>query len=807
MVIGSVIARRVESGVWSAALCGGVAIAAIAAAMPGHAWSAPLGPESASERVIPGKQMQAQQDAAEGGAQSDGIVLEDIVVTAQKRETRLQDTPIAISAITDEALIARSASDTSVIASMAPNVQFQGAAPLSGGSFNATVFIRGVGQNDASVFNDPGVGVYLDGVYLGRTTGAVLDLADIERVEVLRGPQGTLFGKNAVGGAVSIISKQPTNTFEASVTGTVGNFDRTDVNGVISGPIVGDTVLGRLSVGYFRRDGYVRRLTDDTFLGDKNAFGARGSVSIRPSDALTIDLAADYTRVRQNSAALTLLSVSPTGAPFLNVFNSAVAPNLPIVAPNGVRSLNGSWVTGNPFTTYQSGPNVNDLDQYGFTGTVNLEVSDNLSLRSITAYRDLQSTFGRDGDNTPYDFRHTLDDIDQNQFSQELQLIGSLWDERLEFVVGGYYFSERAIDDAVITLASGVYSAAGPAPRNNLALDLVFQQYNDIRSKSYAGFANATFHITDTLSTTLGLRYTRERKTLYSFERRYASGTFIVDPAVLRTLYGRYPLQRTWDDWSPRIGLEYKPAQDVMLYASVSKGFKSGSFNGRATGSSADVKPFNPEKVWNYEAGVKSQLFNRRLTLNLTAFRMDYSDIQVTVNRTPDNFVANAAAARLQGVELEFRATPARGLSFDGSVGYLDAKYTDVGGTGLVLPITRASQLVRAPEWTTNLGAQYDHTFGDDGKLSLRGDLSYVSRQYYDAANTSLISQPGYTLLSARIAYTLPNGNVTFALFGANLGDKRYLISGNAASAAFGNITEGTYGRPREYGLSVTARF
>lgn len=778
------------------------AVAQVAPAAPETAPVPPLAQQTAPDAEAPA----AAPTQAEETPSLDNP-LADIVVTAQKRETRLQDTPIAITAITDQGLVARSASDVSAVASIAPNVQFQGSAPLSGGSFNATVFIRGIGQNDASVFNDPGVGVYLDGVYLGRSTGAVLELADIERIEVLRGPQGTLFGKNAVGGAVNIISKQPTSEFEASATGTVGNFDRTDISAVVSGPIVGDAVLGRLSVGYFKRDGYVRRLTDNELLGDKNVFGARGQVHIRASDALGIDLSGDYTRIRQNSAALTLLAVSPTGAPFLNIFNQAVAPTLPIVAPNGIKSLNSSWVTGDPYTTWQSGPNVNDLDQYGFTGTAILDVAYNLSIRSITAYRNLKSTFGRDGDNTPYDFRHTFDVIDQNQFSQELQLLGDLWDKRLEFVVGAYYFHERAVDDAIITLASGVYSAAGPPPRNNVALDLVFRQFNDIRSRSLAGFMSGTFHITDTLSTTFGLRYTDERKTLFTFERRFASGTFIVDPNVLRILYGRYPLQRSWSDWSPRIGLEYKPDDDILLYASASKGFKSGSFNGRATGSSADVRPFDPETVWNYEAGIKSQLLGRRLTLNLTGFRMDYKDIQITVNRTPDNFVANAAAARLQGAELEFRAVPIDGVSFDGTVGYLDAKYDRVGGVGLVLPITTASRLVRAPRWTANAGAQYDATLNDGSKLTLRGDLSHVARQFYDAANTPLISQGPYTLLSARIAYTLPEKSLTFALFGTNLGDKRYLISGNAASPAFGNITEGTYARPREYGLSVTARF
>jgi len=727
------------------------------------------------------------------------------VVTAEKRETRLQDTPIAITAVTGEALEARSATDVSAVASIAPNVQFQGSAPLSGGSFNATVFIRGVGQNDASVFNDPGVGIYLDGVYLGRTTGSILELADIERVEVLRGPQGTLFGKNAVGGAISIVSKQPTPEFEAALNASVGNFNRRDVSLMVSGPIMGsDTVLGRFSIGKFVKDGYVTRLTDGEDLGDKDVFGAKGQIRWAPSDRLNVDFAADFTRMRQNSAALTLISMAPTGAPFLNTFNATVAPGLPIVAPNGQRSLNPSWVTGNPFTTWASGHNINNLDHWGVSATVNYDVTDALSVRSITAYRKLDSIFGRDGDNTPYDFRHTYDEVKQDQFSQEFQLIGDAVGGRLQYVLGAYYLKETAVDDGVITLAKGVYD---PVLRPNLALELWFRQFLDMRTTSYAAFANASFDFTDQLSATVGLRYTKDEKEFYVFEQRYVSGTFLVDPAVLRRLYGEYPLTDAWSDVSPRLSVDYKVTPSVMLYVSFAKGFKSGSFNGRATGSSADVRPFEPEVVWSYEAGVKSQFFDNRVMLNLTGFYMDYKDIQITVNRTPDNFVANAAEARLQGMELEFRALPTANLSFDGSVGWLDAEYTEVGGSGLVLPITINSKLVRAPEWTANFGAQYVAELGDSGSLTFRLDAAYTSRQYYDAANAPLISQGSYTLWSGRIAYTSEDGSWTAALFGANLTDELYILSGNQASAAFGLLTEATYGRPREYGVSVSKRF
>jgi iron complex outermembrane receptor protein len=740
------------------------------------------------------------QDAQEPEAATS---LDEIVVTAERRETRLQDTPIAVTAVTGEALERRGAADLIALASIAPNVQIQGSAPLSGGSFNATVFIRGIGQNDASIFNDPGVGIYLDGVYIGRTTGSILELADIERAEVLRGPQGTLFGKNAVGGAINVVSRRPSAEPEAEISATVGTFDRADIAGIVSGPLIPDRLFGRLNVGYFSRDGYVTRLTDGADLGDKNLLGARAAFAFDASPDLTFDLSLDATRVRQNSGPLTLLYVAPTGAPFLNQFNSVVTPTTGIVAPNGLATLNDSFVTGDPFTTWQSGPNYNDLDQFGAGLTTSWRLSDTLSAKSITAYRTLQSAFGRDGDNTPYDFRHTQDKVDQSQFSQEFQLLGESFSGRLNWVAGAYFMREIAENDAMITLASGVYD---PILRPNTALELVFSQYNKIDTRSYALFGQATYDLTEQLSLTLGLRYTEEKKIFQVVEQRVVSGTYIVDPDVLRVLYGEYPLNGAWDDVSPRFGLNYKFTDRVLGYVTVTKGFKSGSFNGRATGSSADVVPFDPETVWNYEAGLKTELLDRRLILNLAAYRMDYDDIQVTVNRTPQNYVANAAAARLQGIEIEFRAAPTAALRIDGAIGYLDAAYTEVGGTGLTLPITLNSHLIRTPDLTANLGADYTWSIGG-GDLVLRADYSYTSRQFFDAENNPRISQGGYGLVNARLTYAPSDAAWSAAAFVTNLTDEVYLISGNAGSAAFGSITEGSYGRPREYGFTLRRRF
>ncbi|MDG2520459.1 TonB-dependent receptor [Caulobacter segnis] len=728
--------------------------------------------------------------------------LEPVIITAERRQASVATTPLAVTAVTGEALIARGAEDVSSLARIIPNLQLEGAAPLSGGAFNATPFIRGIGQNDASIFNEPGVGIYLDGVYLGRSTGAILELLDVERVEVLRGPQGALFGKNAVGGVLNVISRRPSQEPSARFAAVVGDYGRRDVTAVVGGGVA-QSLSARLAVGRFERDGYVKRLADGARQGGKGVFTAKGSVLYEPDADLSVQVGLDLTRADQESAALTLLQVAPRGAPFLDVFNAAVAPRTGIRAPDGAAALNASFVTGDPFTTWATGPNRNTLDQGGLAVTAQWRPSDAVTVKSITAYRRLNALFSRDGDNTPFTFRETSDSVQQEQISQELQLSGEVFDGRLEWLTGLYAGREIAAQDSQIVLASGVYD---PVLRPNTALELVFRQYNKMNTLSYGAFAHGRLALTDRLSATLGLRYSRDEKRFQVSEQRKVSRTFIVDPRDLELLWGRYPLRGAWDDLSPTLGLQYAVTGDHFAYANASKGFKSGGFNGRATSGPADIARFDPETVWSYEAGIKSRWLDGRLETQLTGFWMEYEDIQVTVNRTPANFVGNAAEARLRGLELEWRAAPWRGLLIEGSVGHNHARYTRVGQGGLTLPITRDSRLVRAPQWTGALAVEQS-VATSYGQFHVRGDWSYVDRQHFDAANSPLISQSAYSLFNARLGWRDDDDAWQAAIFVNNLTDETYLVSGNAASPAFGSITEGAYGRPREIGISLERRF
>ncbi|GAB3104008.1 TonB-dependent receptor [Aestuariicella hydrocarbonica] len=741
------------------------------------------------------------------------FAIEEVVVTARKREESLQDVPVAVSAFSEQALEMRNVTSIEKVSQFVPNVQFDGAAALSGGGSNATIYIRGIGQNDFALFSDPGVGTYVDGVYLGRSMGGVMDVLDVAQLEVLRGPQGTLFGKNTIGGALNITSKAPSEELGGEAFLSLGTFDRQEIKGIVNLPLIDDVLLSRISLASVKRDGYAERVLDGEDLGDKNSTVGRVQLLWHATEDVDVSLAADYTRGRTHSAANTLLRVNNSGFPFLDIYNAEVAPGTGIVAPNGVASVNDSWITNDPYKTYGTGPNDSELDSWGVSATVDWSISDNLDAKSITAYRGLEASFGRDGDNTPFVFRETTNDNEQSQFSQEFQLTGISFNDKLDWLVGLYYFNEEGEENAAAQLAVGIYDAleALPGPTYgpfggagnpaNTGLDLDVSIFNKIDTESYAIFSQNSWHFTDRFSATVGARYTRESKEFEKQDQRLGSGAYIVSPGST--------WESDWSEFTPKLGLEYTLSEEAMMYVSWSKGFKSGGFNGRPLVSAAEVTEYEPETVESFEVGLKSSWLDNRLIVNTAAFYMDYEDIQLTVNQTPANFVANAAMAELKGVELEVIAKPLSALDINFSAGYLDASYKDVGsglGVGQVLPITEKTDLAKTPRLTLSGGAQYAIDFGSGASLVLRTDLSYRSEVYHDIANDPLLKQDAFTLVDASVTYTTPGEDWVIRLFGTNLTDEEYLQSGNASSAAFG-IAEGSYAIGREWGMSVKRLF
>jgi iron complex outermembrane receptor protein len=335
----------------------------------------------------------------------------EILVTARRTAENIQDVPVSVTAFSADSLSDRSIDTLDQVAKYTPNIRFDGAAALSGGNYNATVFIRGVGQNDFAIFSDPGVGFYVDDVYYARSIGGVMDAVDIESVQVLRGSQGTLFGKNTIGGAVLITTAAPDlDDVTGRIEATYGSFDRIDVKGAINIPLIKDVAALRISGATLNRDGYVHRLFDGDTQGDRSAQMIRAKLRVEPTDALRIDVGADYTRARETSAPSDLLAVGSapgvSGVPFLTNYNRFVAPTRGVLAPNGQPTLNPSFITRSPFETWAGGPNDNDLDLWGVQGTISYDFG-GATLKSITAYRDMKTYFTRDGDNTPFIFRET----------------------------------------------------------------------------------------------------------------------------------------------------------------------------------------------------------------------------------------------------------------------------------------------------------------------------------------------------------------------------------------------------------------
>ncbi len=747
--------------------------------------------------------------AAESPKTSSALfAIEEITVTARKREESLQRAPVAVTALTGQGIEARNLTNLMDVANYAPNVDIKTSNAGSGSGSNSQITIRGVGQLDFLITTDPGVGTYVDGIYFARSMGGVMDLLDLERLEILRGPQGTLYGKNTIGGAINLISRKPTNEFGGYVEITTGRYNRLDARASANVPLVDEKLAAIISVSSKDRDGFGYRTTDGEDLGTENSAAARAALRWWPGEALTVDLAVDGTRKRQSSVVTTLTAINPD-APVLNLYNAVS------FLSGGVNEAYVPVVPSNPFVSGGTGPNRDDLDAWGVSGIVTWDIDD-LTLKSLTAYRELHADFGRDGDNSPQPFLETENNVDQRQFSQELQLSGLHMDGRLKWVAGAYYFNEHATDFTKTRLASGLFQglealpgamiplapgvfAGGAGNPVNVAFDNDFLIDSAIDTTNYSAYLHATYNLAEQLGLTVGARYTHEKKDYFINDIRASSGVPIVDNVTI---------DDSWSSFSPKGGLEYQINDQVLSYFTVSRGFKSGGFNGRPTTSADEVQSYDPEYLTAYEMGIKSDLFDRRLRLNVTGFYYDYTDIQLTVSTaTPDgNFVAiteNAGEAKSKGIEVELQAAPVEGLILEGAIGYIDAEYTDVG---TAQNVSADSKFVNTPEWTANASVSYGFDVDKFGQITLRGDWNYRSKYYVNPQNDEAMSQDGFSLFNASIAYQSLDERWKVVLFGSNLTNKKYINNGVGTLDSFG-LAEAYFGRPREWGLMVKTQF
>lgn len=749
----------------------------------------------------------------------------DIIVTAQKREQSLQSTPVSVTAIGAEALTARSANNIASIASYAPNLEIN-SGKGDGGSTNAAVFIRGVGQNDFIFPTDPGVGIYVDGVYIARSIGAMMDLSDIERIEVLRGPQGTLYGKNTIGGAINVISTRPGNDLSGMLRGTAGSRGRLDVEGKISIPLVKDVLAIKIAAASKNQDGYVTR-PDGIDLGDTNVRVGRVALAWNPSADVKVDLSLDGTRIRQNGSPQRLSNTFSAPGGLYDLYNMLAAPY--IVARDGLPTgaiFDNTWVSSNLRRSNGTGPTGDDADVWGTNLSIAWKASDLLTIKSITGYREMDAKIRVDMDQSPFPIVHTDEVQSESQLSQEFQFSGRSAESKLDWLVGLYYFRERAHDRNQTLLASGIYDAlnllpaalvplipgltcppASPAlpcaggagnPFNAL-LDLDVRPTTALTTNNFSIFGQASYEVVPKLKLTLGGRYNWEKKSYFIDSIFPNSGRVATPPTTDR---------RTWKNFTPRLGVDYQANKDILLYASYSKGFKSGGWNPRPL-APEEFKSYNPEKLDAYEVGIKTRWLGGRAILNIAGFHSKYKDLQLQTNSISPTTggliltVDNAGAVSIYGFEAEMQARLFAGFTLNGSVGYLHNKYTRLAAsTGYSID----AKLPKAPAWTTSVGAQYTVDLPDSlGSLTARGDLNYRSKTYHDPRNTASIVQPGYTLIDGRIAWNSANDRLEFAVFGKNIANKHYFTAAEWVPA-FG-VQNMVVGRPREWGASATVRF
>ena len=715
---------------------------------------------------------------------------QEIIVTARRTEENVQRVPSAISAFNERSLDRLQATDTTGLQGAVPNLNIvQGR-----GSSNATnIFIRGIGQPDALQTFDPAVGVYVDDVYLSRIRGNQLDLLDLERIEVLRGPQGTLYGKNTIGGAIKFISRKPGQDFRATGSLALGSYDQIDFKVAASGPLSSNLALGVAAIRSVR-DGYVKDNVRHTRYNDKDSIGGRAALAFTPSSKVRLDLTADYS---QDDAALQV------GRPVNNLV-TASGTVLPVSNAVGTGRYDWRGRTTNGF------PNSTKLKHWGTAATLAVDLTDALTFKSITAYRNLKTDDFVDIDATQYQVGDVFVGVRQHQTSQEFQLTYS--GDKLSGVAGIYYLDERVKSHQ----KAYANDYLGPRFFNSGFLRTVDDR---LKTKSYAAYANASYEFIPDVRLSAGIRFTKETKDYF----RTTSTFFSLLPSFNST-YAFAPPRGKWNDTSPMASIDWQATGGLMLYARVAKGFKSGGFNGRAN-TPSESTVYDPESVWSYEAGFKSRIANQ-LTLNGSFFTSNYKNFQARVSGidddpitgipTPKLSVLNAGKLSISGAELEAAWTPLTGLLLDGQLGYLDAKYKEFADVRFSsFGGSRAFQTPAfAPKWTLRLGAQYAFDLGGSGSITIGGQTRYKSRTALAVDNTLTNSrtevaglfQKGYWVEDARIVYETGNKHFALGLYGNNLTNRAYKTDAQEFSSV-GNIRTVYYGAPRTVSFRFTARY
>jgi iron complex outermembrane receptor protein len=690
-------------------------------------------------------------------AQAQNITLEEIVVTAERRETSLQSTPIAVTALSSVQLERFQITETLDLVRHVPNLV--GFNNVTLGASNS-YFLRGIGSAESIATFDPPIGTYIDDIFVARQNANNIDLVEVERIEVLRGPQGTLFGRNTTGGAVSIITKKPSEDFY--VKGEVGYGRFNEIRGKVAFNIpISDKVFTSLSSYYIKDDGWQRSIvTDETYNG-KEAFGVRGAVRVMPSDNVTWDLSGDWsTQDHQNLQSIVDRAAAPT-----NLSAGSSGP-----WELGTPRLNGVYLknckTGNePRDWVRNGCTANEVTGYNLTSKLSVEM-DSFGVEIITGYRNLNHDFVsplfgslRDGFELPL-----INDGDHNQFSQEVKFAGDALDGRLQWTTGVFYMKEDNFTQFETSLSS-------PALGVFLVLDDNTME-ND--TESFAWYAQTDWEVVDRLTITTGVRWTDEKKTVPFFFHTNSAG---VEFDIQDITAAGNPDASTAIQWTPRLAASYQVNDDMMLFASATRGFKSGGWNAR-TSSARLFTRFEEETVWSYEVGTRAEFFDNRLRTNITLFDATFSDLQLpslaftpAPGEAPTFVNNNAGESNIRGAEFEIAGQITEEFSVFANVGLADGKFNSFTPGAIVAGFSPDTIPERNPNFTIQAGINYD-TFVDslNGNVNLSADVVIIDDYPSNPQNNLENFVEGYETVNASIGYETEDG-----LWGVQLGCKNCL--------------------------------
>lgn len=794
--------------------------------------------------------------------------IEVVTVTAEKRLENVQNVPIAITAFTGSQLQDKAITDIHALSNLTPGVNFDAGSPFSGSTSVLSASIRGIGQDDFAFNVDPGVGLYVDGVYFARTIGANQNLMDVERVEISKGPQGTLFGRNTIGGAISVVTRDPGSEFMLRAEATTGSFSRRDVAVTADIPIT-DTLRSSITFSSLIRDGYQKRIPFPGAIGPVEPIGyfhpgfnvegivngdtqggqnqqvVRGKLVWDARPDLHFTLEGDWTHEDQSATAQTDLETEENNpASLLSIYNGCIVGAIPAffpvcgptgpataVTPAGIVTTgiplagigrtpftNAVVNTGDIDTTFATGPSFSKLDSWGVALIADWTLNPNISLKSITAFRGVQWSFGLDFDGSPIRVSELSAPETQHQISQEVQLLGNAFDNRLNYVVGFYYFNEYGFIHDLVDLTV-----------------LNIDGLNTFDTKSYAGFVHANYNVTNRLGIVVGARYSVEQKAfeggqrdLNAFTYKAAQsfsgappGTFYpitpVGQAILGFPVPGDPLRffpagvnhQTFYLFTPTAGIDYHFTDDLMAYFTWSKGFKSGGWTTRLSAPIPDAKfaQFGPEKAKTYEVGIKSEWLDHRLLLNWDGYYTFYDGIQLDVQVGFSPTFKNAGDAEIRGMELEGKYLVGHGLSINGNVSYIEAQYTNTA-IGTLTPTTAlplGTKLPKTPKWKFDLSPEYDYTLPNDATVTYLFDWIHTSSIFNDVFNTPQLRRPTSDIFNMSLHYLSPNGKYEITAGGTNITNERFLTTGVAQIA--GGQIQGTFNAPAQWYLSLSLKY